>query len=211
MTRRQKVIIGILIALVLLLLALALYFLLMRPKTAVPTVDVTAQGSGAPTAGLPDAVSPNRGSTAVPKEGEQPAEAVPAEPPDETSSLKRFAMAFAERFGSFSNQTDFVNITDLKSAMTASMAAWADGYLADARAAGTDTTVYSGTTTRALKADIEAFDENAGTATVRVGTQRRQDASGTAAGEVYYQDIVIELIKVNGEWKADSAEWQPRQ
>jgi hypothetical protein len=118
-------------------------------------------------------------------------------------------MAFTERFGSFSNQTDFVNITDLKSAMTSSMAAWADKFIADAREQGTST-VYSGTTTRALTPTVEAFDEKAGTATVRVGTQRRQDASGTVAGEVYYQDIVLELIKVNGEWKVDSAEWQKR-
>lgn len=211
MTRRQKVILGIIIALALLLLAIALFFLLQRPAPAVPVVDVTAQGNGQPVAGLPEANQPNRGSTAQPTGTTDPTPIAPTAPPDDTSAIKRFAAAFAERFGSFSNQTDFVNITDLKGFMTARMQVWADGFVADARASGADTTVYSGTTTRALTPTIQAFDEDAGTATVRVGTQRQKAASGTVAGEVYYQDVIIELIKVNGEWKADSAEWQPLQ
>ncbi len=210
MTRRQKVLLGIAIALILLLLAIALFFLMQRPAPTVPVVDVTAQGNGQSTTGLPEANDPNRGATPAPVQP-APTETAPTAPPDDTSAILRFAAAFTERFGSFSNQTDFVNITDLRTVMTPSMQAWADQYVADARAASGDTTVHYGVTTRALAPTIVTFDEDAGTATVRVSTQRRQDASGTTAAEVYYQDIILELIKTNGEWMADSAEWQPRQ
>jgi hypothetical protein len=210
MSRRSKILIGIAVAIIVLLL-LAL-FLLPR-QAARETVDVLPTGTTETPTGLPGSLDPNRGSTAT---GDQAATGTaetgaPAEPLDDTSALKRFASAFAERFGSFSNQTDFVNITDLKGFMTANFQEWADDYVADARAQGADTTVHTGTTTRALMAEVLAFDEDAGTATVRVNTQRRKDASGTEPGRVYYQGIDIELVKVSGEWKADSATWLGEQ
>jgi hypothetical protein len=209
MTRRTKIIIGIIVVLILALIAAL--FLLRKPGN-VGVIDVLPGGEKPAATGLPEASNPNRGSTAT--EQPVPAQETAVDPnakPDETSSIKRFASAFAERFGSFSNQTDFVNITDLAPFMTADMQAWAEAYVEDARSSGADTTVYSGTTTRALMAEVTAFDEAKGTATVRVGTQRSKAASGTEAAEVYYQGVVLELVKINGEWKADSATWEARQ
>jgi hypothetical protein len=210
MSRRTKILIGVSILVIVLLLAA----LLLLPRGTGPgTLNILPAGTTETSTGLPGNVAPNRGSTATAENAPGTTETTPtpAEPLDDTSALKRFASAFAERFGSFSNQTDFVNITDLAAFMTADFQEWAEEYVADARAQQTDTAVHAGTTTRALMAEVLAFDESDGTATVRVGTQRRKDASGTEPGEVYYQSIVIELVKVNGEWKADSATWQERQ
>ncbi|MEK7098118.1 MAG: hypothetical protein AAB906_04695, partial [Patescibacteria group bacterium] len=45
--------------------------------------------------------------------------------------LKRLALSFAERFGSFSNQAGYQHIKDLKIFMSSSMGEWADQYIQD--------------------------------------------------------------------------------
>lgn len=205
MTRRTKIIIAVV---VLLLIAILLALLLLRREPAAPVVETSRPAVTSPVTGLP--VSEPAAAPA-----ETPAE-TPALPPvqpqvqapvDDTASIKRLAAAFAERFGSFSNQSDFDNIEDLKVFMTAEMSAWADGYVAEQRSQGTST-VFSGTTTRAISSELTAFDEAAGTAAVTVGTQRRETKGGVAEARVYYQDMELGFVKIGSQWKVNSASWK---
>lgn len=213
MSRRTKIIIAVVIVLLLLLIALAVWLWLARPQGAQVPLQGDPVGTGSQDRpSLPSGGDSGRTSTAtVP--GAQPTPITPVAPaePDDASELRRLASAFAERFGSFSTQADFENILDLKAFMTTSMQAWADGYVEDAREDQDADAAYAGTTTRALSAQIESLDEDAGTATVLVRTQRRASQGTTLAAEVYYQDIRFTFRKVSGTWKADSANWLPRE
>lgn len=125
---------------------------------------------------------------------------------DETA-LMRMAAAFVERFGSFSNQSNYGNISDLKIFMSAKMQAWADDFIAREKRKKAETAVYAGVTTKALYQEVKEFDEPGGRAEISVKTQRRETAGDTEAA-AFYQDIVIKFVKEKGEWKVDSAEWQ---
>lgn len=125
---------------------------------------------------------------------------------DETA-LMRMAAAFAERFGSFSNQSNYGNIGDLKIFMSLKMQAWADDFVIKEKAKNADTIVYRGITTKALFQEARKFNEQNGEAEISVKTRRREMTGDTEAA-AFYQDIIIKFVKESGVWKVDSAEWQ---
>ncbi len=124
------------------------------------------------------------------------------------SDISRLASAFSERFGSYSNQANFENITDLKFFMTKRMQAWADDFIEKARAEKPDTSIYWGITTRALKTEIINFNENLGTAEIIVKNQRREAVGTTTNAKIYYQDLSLKFLKEDGVWKVDEAVWK---
>lgn len=126
---------------------------------------------------------------------------------DETG-LKQMAASFAERFGSFSNQSNYGNISDLKIFMSAKMRNWADAYVSAEKAKAKDNLVYYGITTKAIFEEAKQFNDAGGVAEILVKTQRREMSGADAASPAYYQDVIIKLIKERGIWKVDGAEWQ---
>jgi hypothetical protein len=120
----------------------------------------------------------------------------------------RKATSFAERFGTYSNQANYRNITEAKIFMTARMQAWADDYLAQLRAGSSTANVYYGIITRAVAREIKDFDPEGGNAVILVHT-RRQEANGSMdnIGKTFNQDITIKLIKSANTWLVDSAVW----
>ncbi|MBI4779644.1 hypothetical protein HY797_04325, partial [Candidatus Falkowbacteria bacterium] len=76
----------------------------------------------------------------------------------DSDDLVRMASSFAERFGSFSNQSDYGNIRDLQIFMTDTMKVWAENYIADARAKKTQTAIYYGIVTKAISGETKQFD-----------------------------------------------------
>ncbi|MDD5071400.1 MAG: hypothetical protein PHQ42_01560 [Patescibacteria group bacterium] len=123
-------------------------------------------------------------------------------------NLKRMAAFFAERFGSYSNHSNYNNIFDLKIFMTGSMQVWADKFVEETKAGRGASDVYYGVTTKAVAAEISGIDEGAGRAEILVKTQKRE-ASGTMENSlVSYQDILLFFIEENNFWKVDRAEWQ---
>lgn len=124
--------------------------------------------------------------------------------------LKILAASFAERFGSFSNQSDYGNIRDLKIFMSAKMGVWADDYIQKEIAKKTDTSIYYGITTKAIAKTVEKWDEGSGAASVRVSTQRRESTGAAANAASFSQDILVNFVKEAGAWKVDSAYWQAR-
>jgi len=142
--------------------------------------------------------------------GQQIATVPPKKAEVQSDDLARMAAAFAERFGSFSNQSDFGNLRDLQIFMTAKMKGWAQDYISQARARKTDTSIYYGIVTKAILSQVEQFDEQAGQAEILVKTQRRESSGVSANGTTFYQDIVIKYLRENGVWRVDEATWQTK-
>jgi len=122
--------------------------------------------------------------------------------------LSRMAASFAERFGSYSNQSNFNNIVDLKLFMSEEMKEWADSYVSGQRGKPIASDIYYGITTKAVAREIREYDDDAGKASVFVQTRRREATSSTNnTSKVFGQDIIIRFIKEKGAWKVDGANW----
>ncbi|RLC38905.1 hypothetical protein DRH27_01075 [Candidatus Falkowbacteria bacterium] len=122
--------------------------------------------------------------------------------------LSRMAESFAERFGSYSNQSNFNNIVDLKLFMSEEMKEWADSYVSGQRGRQIASDIYYGITTKAVGREIREYDDDAGQASVFVQTRRREATSSTSnTSKVFDQDIIIKFIKEKGAWKVDGANW----
>lgn len=125
-------------------------------------------------------------------------------------NLKILAASFAERFGSFSNQSDFGNIRDLKILMSQRMADWADDFIQGEISKKTSSSIYYGVTTKAVFENVKEFDTTKGTASVLVSTQRKESTGTTNNSTKFAQDILLNFVRKNGAWKVDSAYWQDK-
>lgn len=124
------------------------------------------------------------------------------------NELKRMAGSFAERFGSYSNQSDYSNIEDLMIFMTGSMREWAEEYIIKTAGKSGDRSIYYGITTKSVAEEVKKFDEAGGEAEILVRAQRRESAGARANSRTFYQDIAIRFVKESGAWKVDAAIWQ---
>lgn len=122
--------------------------------------------------------------------------------------LMRMALSFVERFGSYSNQSNFSNIIDLKIFMSPRMQKWADNYISQYKRDDSANEIYYGMTTRSISGIIEEYDDRAGRAVIIVNTRRRESLGSTNnTSDIFNQDIKIDFIKVSGAWKVDDANW----
>lgn len=198
---RKKI--GILIMIVALIIIIAIiYFVFLRkPATTVNTGTPTENGI---TNELP--IATQVGTTTPGDKKPNGNYNVAAEKPHKTNGddLGKISMSFAERFGSFSNQSDYGNFTDLNILMTDNMKEWADKSVKDLKAKATSTAYY-GIKTTALTYEVKNFDDNAGKAEILIGTQRQENNNPS-----YIQNIDLNLVKVNGDWLFDKAYWQAK-
>lgn len=124
------------------------------------------------------------------------------------ADLTRFAATFVERFGSFSNESDYENLRDLEVFMTVAMQNWTEGYIKDKlKENELVSSDYYGITTKALATKIIDFIADK-EANISVSTQRQESTGSTKNSKVYYQDILLNLVKVENEWKIDAVYWQ---
>jgi len=123
--------------------------------------------------------------------------------------LIRIAGSFAERFGTYSNQSNFGNIGSLKIFMSSKMKKWSDSYIKEQKEKKYDTSIYYGITTKAAASTVKEFDDDSGAASILVSTRRRE-ATGTMNNysNIFTQDILIGFVMENGAWKVDSAYWK---
>jgi len=124
--------------------------------------------------------------------------------------LARLGSAFAERFGSFSNQSDYGNLRDLQIFMTAGMKAWAENYINTARLKKTDASIYYGIVTKAVLSETKIFDPDLGRAEILVKTQRRESTGISGNSSTFYQDLLIKYRREGTVWRVDAAYWQSR-
>lgn len=121
--------------------------------------------------------------------------------------IKDLAESFAERFGSYSNQSNFSNITDLEFFMTKKMKSWAQDYVSKQRQKKIDTSIYYGITTKAV---FSEFVQNDPEKAVLIISTRRREAIGDSnnSSAVFKQNIRVVVLKESGIWKVDSAYWE---
>lgn len=208
MTTNRKTIGFSLIIIGLILIFLIIYFGFIKkapttietPLTAVPA-ESGAQLPATPETGTttPSDKPRNPQTYDITKEDEHQTDA---------EDLAKIAMAFAERLGSFSSQSDYGNFTDLKIFMTESFQVWADKYVNEQRATAKSEGDYYGITTKALTAVVKGFDANAGTARIIVATERRESNTEINGGEAFRQNIDIDFIRLGEEWLVDAAYWE---
>ncbi|MBI4253416.1 hypothetical protein HY623_04585 [Candidatus Uhrbacteria bacterium] len=128
----------------------------------------------------------------------------PAEPGEEIVSL---ALPFVERFGSYSNQGNFENLSDLLPFMGSSMRNWAQKQIAE-QVNKPFQELYRGVTTKALSYTMKDYKPEQGRAEILVATQRKELIGSTVNARIYNQDVVVKLVKDDGAWVVDSAYWQ---
>jgi len=120
------------------------------------------------------------------------------------NDLSRLAKSFAERFGSYSNSSDFENLRDLEPFMTSTMVSWSEKFIREKKSALTNAAYY-GIMTTVVSQEVSSFSNNE--AIVLLHTQRTENNS---AGEnkIFYQDLKLQFEKSNNIWLIDAAYWQ---
>lgn len=113
------------------------------------------------------------------------------------------ARIFVERFGSFSSESDYENIEDVLSLSTDGMQSTLNVILRDARASRS--TGFYGISTHVLGLTVLSQDET--TATIEVLTQREESIDSRANTSVRYQNIILNLVYLEGEWLVDNFIW----
>lgn len=128
----------------------------------------------------------------------------PAKPGEEITSL---VLPFVERFGSYSNQSSFENLSDLLPFMTDTMRSWAAVEIKKQKEKPFQD-LYRGITTKALSYALSSYEPEQRTAEMKVTTQRRELIGSATNARIYNQDVVVKLQKSDGVWLVDSAFWQ---
>ena len=123
------------------------------------------------------------------------------------AQLSKMTSAFVERYGSYSNQSDYENLEDLMRIMSKDLKKWAENLIATKRASGQSETVYYGLTTKVLKVQNLSYDDLLGEASFKVSTQRREVVGSIENAKVYYSDAEVNLVKEGGIWKVDQINW----
>jgi len=137
-----------------------------------------------------------------------PSQPTPVRQQGEKDRILRMAGSFAERFGSYSNQSDFGNITDLELYMTGSMKEWAEDFVAENRKNKTGQEEYYGIVTQTVATEIKNLDDDAGQAVVMVDTRRREMGQADKDSQTFSQPLRLEFSRQNGNWKINKASWQ---
>ena len=115
------------------------------------------------------------------------------------------ARMFLERYGSYSNQSNFENLEDLYPFMTARLRAAEEARVLKMRAALPAGAEYAGVSTKVVSVTLLRADSIS--AQVRAQTQRReQSANGQ---RTFYQAAELTLLKAGEAWKVDGVEWLP--
>lgn len=209
MSKRNKIIIAIIIVLVI-LLGLLYWFLSSRITTSTDESLPNTQGQEQVTS-TEDVVIDKPAGDFV--DASSQVQQNPTITPQEVTnqqqqaSVKAIALSFIERMGSFSNQSDYANIEELKPFMTEKMNAWAESYLKEQRSKDTDVSEYYGITTKVISLDFQEFEFTDGTAYIEANTQRIEYTGAQRTNRVRYQVASISLIKKGDVWFVDEFSW----
>ena len=196
--------IGLLVLLGIVLIVLIIYFIFLRPSGDIPqeNVNITAN-LNVPLISIP--VELTNGTSIINSQIVTYNEMSPLDELERKLSNK--SRYIAERFGSYSNDSDYENFQDLEIFMTEKMKEWARRYIEELRKSFGNDNFY-GVSTKSLKVTTKSLEEQLGVAEFKVSTQRQESREGLDEDRVYYQDIEIKLIKSGEEWMVDGAYWQ---
>ncbi|NQT50088.1 hypothetical protein HQ571_05325 [Candidatus Kuenenbacteria bacterium] len=121
-------------------------------------------------------------------------------------SMKLLSKNFVERFGTYSNQSDYISIKELVPMMSSSMAAWVENTYFDQLIKEHDPDgYYYEITTLAPVAYV--MEQTPSTAKVKVSAQRVEKKADQESTQ-FLQDVILELVKRGDNWVVDAAYWQ---
>ena len=123
------------------------------------------------------------------------------------AELSKMAISFAERYGSYSNQSNFENLEDLLPFMSTSLSARTEIKIKENRAQASEPALYYGIITKVLNAQLLTFSEVNGQATLKLATQRQEMIGSSVNKNVYYADLKLEFVRESGIWKVNRAIW----
>lgn len=109
---------------------------------------------------------------------------------------------FAARFGSWSTDNQGVNLQQLKSLGTKKLRAYLDNIKINYQ-----TTEFYGVEAKSLSSEIKSLDVEAGSAQVLVNTQKTE-VNNKGEENVYYQKVLLDLVKIGDNWLVDIVKWQ---
>lgn len=190
MTKRKKIF-SIVLTLVVLLLILILLWLVWQKPGGLALLKTT---NNTPPVSIENNV----------KTEETPSEVAALEPSSVESSLESLAATFAERYGSYSTESDFANLNDVMGLMTTTFKKETENFIASTKISSD----YYGITTRVLSVKVVSLDEVEGTATIEVSTQQEESKGSPRDSQLRYQKLVLGFLEVDGVWKVGSAVWQ---
>ncbi|HDQ22493.1 MAG TPA: hypothetical protein ENN28_00785 [Candidatus Uhrbacteria bacterium] len=212
LTKNKKRLWLIILLLLLLIIVILIYLLLAYFKAPLPgVVDLNNNMNQEPIP-LEEIIIPdsfNRPDGAVLADLTADAEREGTQELSPSINLLFVAQAFAERFGSYSNQGDYANFGDLKIFMTDSLDNWVQQtYIDELKKKNPDFNIYYALETKAISTEVLSLDESVGRAEIMVKTQRQEFDNDLVNPRVFYQDILLKMVKQNNEWKVDGAFWQ---
>lgn len=202
MNNSKKLGIFIIVTGLLIILAIV-YFIFMRDST---TTVQTSLVENTPTIQLP--VVTNVSSTTPSDRPRHQEYDITEESVHEidANDVAKLAVAFAERLGSYSNQSDYSNFEDLNIFMTSSMRDWALTYVEKMRIENPYNGSYYGIVTKAVGTEVVNFNDNQGSAEIIVSTQK-EETTISGAKNSYQQDLRLTFVKEADQWLIDGAYW----
>jgi len=123
------------------------------------------------------------------------------------AAVNRLAVSFAERYGTYSNQSNFGNLRDSFNLMSATMRASSEVVIKKGKGSEYPP-VYYGITTKAGSSQILTFDNDNGVAEILVKTFRAESSGTAEKTNNFNQEIIIRLVKEGGVWRVGAADWQ---
>jgi len=124
----------------------------------------------------------------------------------EEEELEHLAKSFAERFGSYSNQSNYTNLKDLRMFMSVDMKSWVDDFIAQSKITS-QRDIYYGISTKAISSKVEYLDLEMGQASFQVETVRQEATSSTENSSSFRQPVKVVLLRENKTWYIDKAVW----
>jgi hypothetical protein len=117
--------------------------------------------------------------------------------------LKQFALAYSERFASYSTDANFKNLEDLKPLSTNKMINWIDDYITDFDFNNGE---FEAVEARALNNQLLYHAED--TAIITVSLQLTKFKGNRTNPETTYGKVELRGVKVGDQWKIDEVNWQ---
>ncbi|PIQ67527.1 hypothetical protein CO173_04180 [Candidatus Uhrbacteria bacterium CG_4_9_14_3_um_filter_41_35] len=129
-------------------------------------------------------------------------EVIPTAPPEILPNP--VARTFVERFGSFSTESDYKNIEDVLSLVTTDLQVQLKQLLKDSRAQKNNS--FYGVSTKVIGFNVvESTDTEM---KAEIITQRSESIESPANTSVRYQNIALQLVKLDGEWLVSDYTWE---
>lgn len=199
MDRRRQILYAVIAILILLLLILGIFWVFT----------VSRSNRQAPVNNAPATITPiTNSSSQIMNTIDQQSLAQQKAVENAEKPVRLVAEPFVERFGSYNNQGDLSNFSDLNFYETATFRSWVNTtYIPQLQKTLPDSSTYFAVNTKAVTSTINSIDEKTGKAELVINTQRQEVGAGNVQIRVYYQEAKVQLVREGTEWKVDALYW----